>query len=93
MKINVKKEDIDIFDKSNEGKNTNYYLKRVKITGILCITIGLIWLILSIYYQTRWYEYITSVLLIIFGIYFIINSLRIKKKEVNKYIHNKKTSK
>ena len=93
MKINVKKDDINTFNNSSEGKKTNYYLKRVKITGILCITFGLIWLILNIYYKTRWYEYVTSILLILFGIYFIFNSNRIKKKEVNKYIYNKKTSK
>ncbi len=94
MRINVKNEDIKTFDKSETGKIKNYYFKRIKITGIICIIIGLSWLILNIYYKTAIYDYILAITLNCFGIFFIINSIRLKKKEINKFIYeNKKSSK
>ncbi len=93
MRVNVKKEDVEKFNNSEIGKVKNHYLKRVKIIGILCIMVGLSWLIISIFNKNQLYDYIISSTLVLFGIYFIINSKVIKNKEVNKYIYNNKKSK
>lgn len=92
MKKLVKKSDIEAFDSSDIGKVKNSYLKRAKIMGILLIMFGLIWIILDIYREINAiYEYVSSILMILFGIYFIIKTNIIKKQEVNKFIHNKKS--
>ena len=93
MMPKTSKKNIDLFDKSEIGKIKNTHLKRVKIYGIVAITSSLVWFILNIYNKVSWYEYISPALLILFGIYFIINSNIIKIKEVNKFIYNKKASK
>ena len=80
-------EAINKFDNSLIGKTKNAYLKKAKITGILAIVFGIVWIILSIYYKMKWYDYVTAILLILFGIYFILNSKRIKYQEVNKFIN------
>ena len=94
MRINVNKEDIEKFDQSDIGKIKNGYLKRSKITGIILITASLIWIILNIYNGINSiFDYTVAGTAIAFGIYFIINSNIIKKKEVNKFIHEQKSSK
>ena len=80
-------EAINKFDNSLIGKTKNAYLKKAKITGILAIMFGIVWTILNIYYKLNWYDYVTAILLILFGIYFILNSKRIKYQEVNKFIN------
>ena len=94
MKINVSKKDIETFDKSDVGKIKNSYLKRAQIIGIILIMFGIISIILNIMNEIESiYDYILATITTLFGLYFIINSIRIKKKEVNKYIHSKKSSK
>ena len=95
MKIKVNKDDIKKFDNSDIGKVKNQYLKRSTIIGVTLISFGLVALIIDIYKNSQVYDYIISLLIILFGIYFVINSNIIKKKEVNKYIYElkKKTSK
>ena len=80
-------EAINKFDNSLIGKTKNAYLKKAKITGILAIVFGIVWIILSIYYKMKWYDYVTAILLILFGLYFILNSIRIKYQEVNIFIN------
>ena len=94
MRINVNKEDIEKFDQSDIGKYKNGYLKRSKIIGIILIVFSLFWIILNLYnYSENVFEYTTAGISLLFGIYFIINSNIIKKKEVNKFINSQKTSK
>ncbi len=94
MKIKINKKDVETFDNSDLGKIKNMHLKRVKIVGTFLIMFGLLYILFNIYFQVdKIYEYITASISILFGIYFIINSTILKKKEVNKYIHNKKSSK
>ena len=95
MKIIVSKEDIKKFDESEIGKVKNAYLKRSTIIGVALISYGLVSLIIDIFKNHEIYNYILSGTIALFGIYFVINSQRIKKKEVNRFIHdqNKKTSK
>ena len=87
-------EAINKFDNSLIGKTKNAYLKKAKITGILAIVFGIVWIILSIYYKMKWYDYVTAILLILFGLYFILNSISIKYQEVNIFINkeHKKSS-
>ena len=94
MKIIVNKKDIEEFDNSEVGKYKNAHLKRAKIMGIILIMFGLIWILIDLLNEiNQIFDYITSTISILFGIYFIINTNIIKKKEVNKYIHDKKSSK
>ena len=90
MKIKVNKEDVKKFNESDIGKTKNAYLKRSTIIGIILIMFGLIYLLFNIYNNSNIFDYIVSILALLFGIYFIINSSIIKKKEVNKYIYNEK---
>ena len=93
MKIRVNKEDIEKFDNSEVGKVKNSYLKRTTITGIILIVFSLCYLILDIYNNAEIFDYIIAITSLLFGIYFIINSKIIKKKEVNKFIYEQKSSK
>ena len=94
MKTKVNKKDVENFDNSDIGKIKNMHFKRAKIIGVLLIMFGLLYILFNIYYQVdKIYEYVTAIISILFGIYFIINSNILKKKEVNKYIYNKKSSK
>ena len=94
MKINVNKDDLEMFNNSEIGSIKNNYLKRAKIIGIICIATSIIWGVLNYYYSLKWYEYIAPTTLLLFGFYFIINSNIIKKKEVNIYADKlKKTQK
>ena len=84
------KENIEKFNNSDIGRIKNKYIKRAMIVGIVSVMSGIVWLILNIFYNLIWYEYITPSILILFGIYFIINTKFIKIKEVNKFINEKK---
>ena len=90
MKIKVNKEDVKKFDESDIGKVKNNYLKRSTIIGVGLISFGLVSLILDIFKNHAIYDYIISTIIILFGIYFVINSNIIKKKEVNKFIYEQK---
>ena len=94
MKIKVTKEDIKKFDESNIGIVKNKYLKRSIIIGILLIMFGLSYILLNLYNNVEnILDYIIAIVCILFGIYFIINSNIIKKKEVNRFIYEKKSKK
>ena len=94
MKIKVNQKDVEKFDKSDIGAIKNTYFKRIKIIGIILIMFSLIDLSINLINDNnKLYEYIISTLSLLFGIYFIINSNILKKKEVNKYKNNKKSSK
>ncbi len=94
MKININKKDIETFDKSDIGKTKNAFLKRAQIIGIILIMFGILSILLDIMNDTQsTINYILAITTTLFGIFFILYSIRIKKKEVNKYIHSKKSSK
>ena len=94
MKINVKKEDIEKFNNSDIGKIKNAYLRKSITIGILLIMFSLCWILLNVYNKVdKIYDYAIAVVVLLFGIYFIINSNIIKKKEVNKFIYEKKSKK
>jgi hypothetical protein len=86
-------ENVDKFINSATGKVKNEYLKKTAIYGVIAIMIGLIWTILNVFYNLKWYEYISPIALFAFGIYFIIQSKRLLYQEVNKFIHNEKNKK
>lgn len=61
-------------------------LKRLSITGILCIITGIIIIGINISYKSKWYEYISVVSLFVAGVIFIYtsNSIRIKLSKKSK---------
>ena len=94
MNIKVNQKDVETFDKSDIGALKNMHFKRVKIIGVLLIMFGLLYILFNYYYKVdKIYEYVTATISILFGAYFIVNTIILKKKEVNKYIYNKKSSK
>ena len=90
MLVKANKDDIKKFDESDIGKIKNKYLKRSTIIGVILIIFSICYLILDIYNNAEIFDYIITVTVFLFGIYFIINSRIIKYKEVNKYIHDQK---
>ena len=90
MRIHVNKEDVKKFNESDIGKVKNTYLKRSTIIGIILVMVSFIYLIYDIFNEGQLLDYIISGTVFVFGLYFIINSNRIKKIEVNKYIYEKK---
>ena len=94
MKIRVNQKDVEKFDNSETGKIKNMYFKRAKITGVVLIMLGLIWILLNLLNNINTlYEFILAATAILFGLYFLFYTNILKKKEVNKYIHSKKSSK
>ncbi len=94
MKIIVDQKDVEKFNNSKVGKTKNMYFKRAKIIGVILIMFGLITILLNILNETYpIYEFIISATTILFGLYFLLYTNILKKKEVNKYIHNQKSSK
>ena len=84
------KENIEKFNNSDIGKIKNKYIKRATIIGIITIILAIIWIIVNIFYNLSWTEYIIPIIMLLFGIYFVINTKIIKIKEVNKYINGNK---
>jgi hypothetical protein len=85
--------EIKEFDNSNIGKLKNKYFKKTQVIGILSIMLSLVWLILNVYNQLIWYEYFSPLILISFGMYFIIHAQTLKNREVNKYLYEQKKKK
>jgi len=52
--------------------------KKIRIEGILCIALGIIYLLMNILSKDEWYMYLVTGALFVFGIYFIIKSYSIK---------------
>ena len=90
--MNKNKLDDTAFNASKEGKVINKRLNRLRFTGSLCLVVGLIYLIINIIFKEEWYEYISPVLLFIFGPFFIYDSYSLKKTKVNvfNYYHGKR---
>ena len=93
MKQKIDNDDIKSFNESDIGKIKNAYLKRSMIIGVILIIFGLCYIILNVYFDAKTFDYIISITVLLFGIYFVINSTLIKRKEIIKFINSKKTSK
>jgi len=52
--------------------------KRIRIEGILCVSLGIIYLLMNIINSDKWYMYLITLALFVFGFYFIIKSYSIK---------------
>ena len=88
MKIKVNKKDIEKFNNSDIGKIKNRYIKRSMIIGIILIMYGLITILLDkLNNVNNIIDLILSISGIVAGIFFIIYSSIVKKKEVNKFIY------
>lgn len=80
------KKEKDYFQ-TEEGKFIKHQVKKIKIEGILCIALGLIYLVFNIYQKEKWYMYLVTIALFVFGLYFVYkaNSIKITKKRVYEY--------
>lgn len=59
-------------------------LARINKTGILCIIVAIIILIINLLQKVKWYEYISVAFLIVAGIIFIYTSNKLRIKELTK---------
>ena len=75
---------------TEEGKFIKHQSKKIRIEGILCIALGLIYLLFNIYKKEDWYMYIITISLFVFGSYFLYKSYSIKnfKKKIYDYKKN-----
>lgn len=75
---------------TEEGKFIKHQAKKIRIEGILCIALGLIYLLFNIYKKEDWYMYIITISLFVFGSYFLYKSYSIKnfKKKIYDYKKN-----
>ena len=64
--------------------NTSYRLKRVGIIGIICIVMAILIIGMNIVTNAKWYEYISSVALIVAGLIFIYVSNKIRAQKTKK---------
>lgn len=86
------KEEKDYFQ-TEEGKFIKHQVKKIKIEGILCLALGLIYLVFNIYQKEKWFMYLVTLALIVFGIYFLYkaNNIKITKQRLYDYkVKNKK---
>lgn len=96
MKIKYKKmskeEKKDILNKyknTSKGKEQLSRLARVNVIGILCILYA-IFILITEYQKLNSWLITLIIIMFIVGIIFLILSLKIKKKSLNKYLINKK---
>lgn len=84
------KEVINNYFETEEGKFIKHQSKKIRIEGILCLALGLIYLLFNIYKKEAWSMYLITLALFIFGIYFIYKSYSIKnfKKKIYDYKKN-----
>lgn len=77
------KKEKDYFE-TEEGAFIRHQAKKIKIEGILCLALGLIYLVFNIYQKEKWYMYLVTLALFVFGSYFIYkaNSIKIQKKNI-----------
>ena len=87
-----KPSDEKILNYNANNKETAMRYKRVAIIGILLIMLGVIYIILYVVKHEELYNLILGISMSAAGIFFIINSYRLKYIAVNVYDHkNKKT--
>ena len=80
------KKEKDYFE-TEEGTFIRHQAKKIKIEGILCLALGLIYLVFNIYQKEKWYMYIVTLALFVFGIYFLYqaNNIKITKQRLYDY--------
>lgn len=81
------KEVIKNYFETEEGKFIKHQSKKIRIEGILCLALGLIYLIFNVYKKEAWSMYLITIALFIFGTYFVYKSYSIKnfKKKIYDY--------
>ncbi len=88
----TKEEKQDILNKyknTSNGKEQLSKLTRVNVIGILCILYA-IFILITEYQKLNSWLITLIIIMFIVGIIFLILSLKIKKKSLNKYLINKK---
>ena len=85
MNKEEKKELIGDYKKTEFGKNYLFRLKRLLIIGIVGIAFAILEFLVAYFNKDDIWDYISSGLLLIISIVFIIGSIRLKGKQLNKY--------
>lgn len=88
----MKKEIVSDYFETQEGKFIKHQSKKIRIEGILCFALGLIYLLFNVYKKEAWQMYLLTIGLFVFGTYFIYKSYSIKnfKKKIYDYKKNNK---
>ena len=88
----MKKEIASDYFETEEGKFITHQSKKIRIEGILCFALGLIYLLFDVYKKEAWQMYLLTIGLFAFGTYFIYKSYSIKnfKKKIYDYKKNNK---
>ena len=74
----MKKEIASDYFETEEGKFIKHQSKKIRIEGILCFALGLIYLLFDVYKKEAWQMYLLTIGLFAFGTYFIYKSYSIK---------------
>ena len=80
----MKKEDIKKFKNTKRGNKVYPALNKLFIDGILCFLCAIFTIITTIIFKDGIFFYILAVILILFGIYFIYTSFKLKNIEINR---------
>ena len=67
----MKKEIASDYFETEEGKFIKHQSKKIRIEGILCFALGLIYLLFDVYKKEAWQMYLLTIGLFAFGTYFI----------------------
>ena len=82
---NEKKELKNDFYKTEFGKNINNRLNRLFLTGV----IGILFSLFLIIKPTNKWDIVTSIILLVSSLLFIIGSFRVRIKKLNNFLINK----
>ena len=66
----MKKEIAGDYFETEEGKFIKHQSKKIRIEGILCFALGLIYLLFDVYKKEAWQMYLLTIGLFAFGTYF-----------------------
>ena len=77
-----KKDAIKKFNRTKKGAEVNKIYLRLIIEGIASILIGLGLIVYAIVKKESWIYYLFGGLLIVFGIFFLISEVKLKRKVI-----------
>ena len=85
-----KKEAAKKYYNTEQGKENKSRFTRLLIIGILCIIWGIVIIIDNLIQDGSIWEYVSAILVIIFGFVFLIGRIKIKNRNINNYLTKKK---
>ena len=84
------KEKIKKFKNTKRGNKVYPTLNKLMIDGILCILCAIFLIVTTIIFKDGIYFYVLAGILVLFGIYFLYTSHRLKMHEITKMMENEK---